>query len=89
MRLKTKKLTSTLSEDIRKLLHLSRTRLKKQINYFSLGDRALVLGVPFCMEEGRQMRVFAYDMHATSSVDCEFEIYFKNLLFTAYSKKYL
>lgn len=86
VRLKRNKMGS-LSKDMNKLLNISRTRQRQQINYFSLGDRALVLGVPFL--ERDEVRVFGYEMHATSHVDCDFEIYFKDLLFDAYCEKYL
>lgn len=72
-----------ISEDIRKLLELSRARLQLQLNYFQRGDRVLILGVPFHKEKDN-VRVFAYEISANSRPDCEFEIYYKDLLFNAY-----
>lgn len=89
IRLKRSRVTSrigSISDDIRKLLYLSRSRLQSQINYCQLGDRAMVLGVPFRLEKD-EMRVFAYEMYANDQVDCDFEIYFKDLLFNVYSKR--
>lgn len=71
-----------ISEDIRKILQLSRAQLQAKLSYFNRGDRAMVLGVPFLMD--REVRIFAYEMMASRSTDCDFEIYFKNLLFNTY-----
>lgn len=72
-----------ISEDIRKLLELSRARLQLQLNYFQRGDRVLVLGAPFHKNKD-DVRVFAYEITSNSRPDCDFEIYYKNLLFNAY-----
>lgn len=77
-----------ISEDIRKILQLSRAQLHLQMNYFNRGDRGLVLGVPFRISPD-EVRVFAYEMYANAGADCDFEIYFKELLFNAYCKYFL
>lgn len=48
----------------------------------------LVLGVPFRISPD-EVRVFAYEMYANAGADCDFEIYFKELLFNAYCKYFL
>lgn len=89
MRLKRNKSTrlGSISEDIRKVLQLSRAQIQLQLNYFNLGDRVMVLGVPF-RNERDEIRVFGYEMYATGHANCDFEIYFKDLLFNAYCGKY-
>lgn len=90
MRLKRNKMSTRIgmiSEDIRKMLQLSKAHIQLQLNYFTLGDRVMVLGVPF-RNERDEVRVFGYEMYATNSADCDFEIYFKDLLFNAYCGKY-
>lgn len=71
------------------LLRLSKTRLNRQINYFNLNDRVLVLGVPFHGANYAQPRVYSYEMYADVEANCEFEVYFKNLLFNSYCSNHV
>lgn len=80
--------TGSTTGDLIKLLRLSKVRLNRQINYFNLGDRVLVLGVPFHGDSYRQPRIFSYEMYAHNGADCDFEVYFKDLLFNSYCSKY-
>lgn len=84
---RTSSLIGKISDDIRKLMNLSRNQLQLKINYFSRGDMTLVLGIPF-RDKLTQTRIFGYEMYARSNSNCDFEIHFKNILFNAYLNKY-
>lgn len=89
MRVKDRKVTpvaGSTTADLINLLQLSKLRLSRQMNYFSVGDLVLVLGVPFHGRNLKEPCVYGYEMHVNKGANCDFELYFKDLLFNSYCK---